>query len=88
MGYGRKNSKPRKSGFEEAAQALTEGLPEETVSNFTSLVKEVADQYGYNDSQMLRVLRRRLTAAAKAKKTWAQEIVSAMEQKAAQRATA
>lgn len=87
MRHGRKNSKPHKSGFEKAAQALTEGLPEETVSMFTSLVREVAEEYGHNDSQMLRVLRRRLATAAKAKKVWAQEIISAMENKAAQRAT-
>lgn len=67
------------SGFDKAAQALTQGLSPEAAEGFTSMVKEVAQEYGYNDSTMIRRLKTRLNQAARAKNSWAHEVLRKLE---------
>lgn len=78
MSNGR-NNKKRVSGFDKAAQALTKGLSDEAAEGFTSMVKDVAKEYGYNDSTMIRRLRSRLNQAARAKNSWAHEVLRKLE---------
>ena len=80
MSNGRNNKKRSKaSGFDKAAQDLTSGLSPEAAQNFTSMVKDVATEYGYNDSTMIRRLRARLNKAARAKNSWAHEVLRKLE---------
>lgn len=84
MSNGRNNQKRSKlSGFDKAAQALTKGLSPEAAQNFTSMVKDVAMEYSYNDSTMIRRLKSRLKAAARSKNQWAQEVLNKLEGAAA-----
>lgn len=78
MSNGRNNNK-RISGFDRAAQALTEGLSPEAADGFTSMVVEVAQQYSYDDSLMIRRLKSRLNRAAKNKGSWAHEVLKKMQ---------
>jgi hypothetical protein len=79
---GRNNNKKRSklSGFDKAAQALTKGLSPEAAQNFTSMVKDVATEYSYNDSTMIRRLRSRLNQAARSKNSWAHEVLEKLKQ--------
>jgi len=78
---GRNNKKRSKlSGFDKAAQALTTGLSPEAARNFTSMVKDVATEYSYNDSTMIRRLRSRLNQAARSKNSWAHEVLEKLKQ--------
>lgn len=78
MSNGRNNRKPD-SGFDKAAQALTQGLSPEAADGFTSMVKDVASQYSYNDSIMIRRLKSRLNRAARRKESWAHEVLAKMQ---------
>lgn len=79
MSNGR-NNKKRISGFDKAAQELTKGLPPEAVQGLTSMVKDVASTYGYDDSMMLRRMKSRLKTAAKRKKnSWASDVLKRLE---------
>lgn len=80
MSNGRNNKKRSKlSGFDKAAQALTKGLSPEAAEGFTSMVKDVAQEYGYNDSIMIRRLRSRLKRTAQTKGSWAGEVLARLE---------
>lgn len=68
----------RISGFDRAAQVLTEGLSPEAADGFTSMVKEVAQKYSYDDSIMIRRLKSRLNRAAQRKDSWAHEVLVKM----------
>ena len=82
MSNGRNNNKKRSklSGFDKAAQALTKGLSPEAAQNFTSMVMDVATEYSYNDSTMIRRLRSRLNQAARSKNSWAHEVLEKLKQ--------
>jgi phage protein D len=82
MSNGRKTIKQKpKTGFERAALALTLGLSDEATNNLTTMVKDVASEYGYNDSVMIRRLNSRLRQAARTKagREWAQEVLTRLE---------
>lgn len=80
MSNGRNIKKRSKlSGFDKAAQDLTKGLSPEAAQNFTALVKDVATEYGHNDSTMIRRLKSRLKAAARSKNSWAREVLNKLE---------
>lgn len=81
MSNGRNNKKQPKTGFEKAALVLTMGLSDEATEHLTSMVKEVATQYSYDDSVMIRRLQSRLRQAArtKANRGWAQEVLTKLE---------
>lgn len=81
MSNGRNNKKrSTKSGFDKAAQALTKGLSPEAAEGLTSMVKDVATEYSYNDSTMIRRLKSRLKAAARSKNSWASEVLEKLKQ--------
>jgi hypothetical protein len=78
-GRNHKTKKP-KTAFERAALSLTAGLSSEAADNLTDMVKEVATEYGYNDSVMIRRLQSRLRQAARSKsKPWAKEVLTRLE---------
>lgn len=83
MSNGRYKTKQPHSGFDSAAQDLTKGLSPEAVQHFTSMVREVATEYSYNDSIMIRRLKSRLRRAARSKNAWASEVLSKLEGAAA-----
>lgn len=83
MSNGRKKTKKPRSGFEKAAQDLTKGLSSEAAENFTSMVRDVATEYSYNDSVMIRRLKSRLRQAARRKNGWASEVLARLEGAAA-----
>lgn len=62
-------------GFANATAALSSHLSPEAARNFTNLVKDVARQYSYNDSVMIRTLDSRLKSAARRRQGWAQEVL-------------
>lgn len=74
-----KATKKKMSSFDKTAKALTRGLSEEATENLTSMVKDVATECGYNDSLMIRRLMARLNRAAKAKTSWANEVLDRMK---------
>lgn len=78
MSNGRKNKK-RVSGFDKAAQVLTQGLSPEAARNLKSMVQDVASQYGYDDSLMIRRLKGRLRQAARNKGSWATDVLRKLE---------
>lgn len=80
MSNGR-NTKKRSNagGFEKAAQDLTKGLSPEAALGLTSMVKEVARAYGYDDSLMIRRLKTRLKVAAQRKNSWAKDVLNRLE---------
>lgn len=80
MSNGR-NIKKRSSvnGFDKAAQDLTKGLSPEAAQGLTSMVRDVASAYGYDDSTMIRRLKARLKQAARAKNSWANEVLKKLE---------
>lgn len=78
MSNGRNNQK-RVSGFEKAAQDLTQGLSPEAAEGLTSMVTDVASEYGYDDSLMIRRLKARLKAAARKKGSWAVDVLQRLE---------
>ena len=82
MSNGR-NNKKRISGFDKAAQALTKGLSPEAAEGFTSMVRDVAREYSYDDSIMIRRLKTRLKGAARRKGSWAHEVLAKLEGAAA-----
>ena len=82
MSNGR-NYKKRTSGFDRAAQALTQGLSPEAAQNLTSMVKEIAADCGYDDSAMLRRLKSRLRQAARSKDSWARQVLTTLEERRA-----
>jgi hypothetical protein len=73
-----RNAKTKPSSFEQAVQRFTKGLSEEASQNLTSMVQDVATEFGYNDTMMRRKMMARLTHAAKGKKTWASEVLEQM----------
>ena len=79
MSNGRKIKK-RASGFDKAAQDLTQGLSPEAAQGLTSMVMEVASKYSYDDSLMIRSLKNRLKAAARKKGSWAVDVLKRLEQ--------
>ncbi len=78
MSNGRNNRKP-KNGFDKAAQVLTQGLSPEAAERFTSMVVDVAQEYSYDDSLMIRRLKSRLNRAARRQNSWAREVLAKME---------
>ncbi|AXH66310.1 hypothetical protein SEA_SATIS_151 [Streptomyces phage Satis] len=82
MSNGRKTIKQKpKTSFERAALALTLGLSDEATNNLTTMVVDVAKQYSYDDSVMIRRLQSRLRQAARTKagRGWAQEVLTRLE---------
>ena len=79
MSNGRYMKRKPRSGFDKAAQDLTKGLSSEAAQNYTSMVKDVAAEYGYNDSVMIRRLKGRLNRAARSRKGWANEVLLKLE---------
>jgi hypothetical protein len=77
-GRNHKTKKP-KTAFEKAALARTADLSPEAARNFTSMVKEVAAKYSYDDSVMIRRLMSRLKQAARRKDSWAHEVLNKLE---------
>jgi hypothetical protein len=71
-------AKTKLSSFEQAVQRFTQGLSEEASQNLTSMVKDVATEFGYNDTVMRRRLLTRLNHASKSKNTWASEVLEQM----------
>ena len=65
-------------GFEAAAITHTMGLSTEAANNLTRMVRNVAREYGHNDSAMLRTFRRRLSQAAR-RHPWAVEVTKRLE---------
>lgn len=65
-------------GFEAAAIVLTMGLSAEAANNLTRMVRNVAREYGHNDSAMLRTFRTRLRQAAR-RHPWAVEVTQRLE---------
>ena len=65
-------------GFEAAAIVHTMGLSPEAANNLTRMVRNVAREYGHNDSAMLRTFRTRLKQAAR-RHPWAVEVTKRLE---------
>lgn len=78
MSNGRYRMTETRNGFDRAAQDLTKGLSSEAAHHFIHMVKEVATEYGYSDSVMIRRLRSRLNRAARSK-AWASEVLMRLE---------
>jgi hypothetical protein len=79
MNNGRNRKGKPASGFQRAALVLTTGLSEEAADNLTEMVRDVAKQYGYNDSLMTKRLKTRLNKVARNKENgWAREVLDRM----------
>jgi hypothetical protein len=63
-------------GFSDAATVLFLHLSPEAAANFADLVKEVAGQYFYDDSLMLKALNNRLKRAVRHRQPWAEEVAA------------
>jgi hypothetical protein len=76
-----RNTKKRSNagGFDKAAQDLTKGLSPEAAKGLTSMVRDVASTYGYDDSLMIRRLKTRLKNAARGKDSWARDVLNRLE---------
>lgn len=72
-----KTSKPE--GFNKAATVSALDLSAEAAKAFTREVQDVANRYHYNDSLMLRELRKRIAAGVRKRQSWAVEVAAKLK---------